>query len=38
MVNDHMLRDVGLDRSALGAISELSAEEIHGWRMEREVS
>ena len=38
MVNDHVLRDVGLDRSALGAISEMSAEEIHGCRMEREVS
>jgi len=38
MVNDHVLRDVGLDRSALGAIGELSAEEVHGCRMEREAS
>jgi len=38
MVNDHVLRDVGLDRTKLGAISELSAEEIHGCRLEREAS
>ena len=38
MVNDHVLRDVGLDRSAMGAISELSTEDIHGCRTEREVS
>ena len=38
MVNDHVLRDVGLDRSSIGAISKLSAEEIHGCRMEREMS
>ena len=38
MVNDHVLRDVGLDRSALSVISELSAEEIRGCRAEREVS
>ena len=38
MVNDHVLRDVGLDRSAIGTISELSTEEIHGYRTEREVS
>lgn len=38
LVNDHVLRDVGLDRSTLGAISELSAEEIHGCRLEREAS
>ena len=38
LVNDHVLRDVGLDRSTIGAISELSAEEIHGCRLERETS
>lgn len=38
MVNDHVLRDVGLDRSTVGAISELSTEGIHGCRTEREVS
>ncbi|HEX9769140.1 MAG TPA: hypothetical protein VGA50_08190 [Kiloniellales bacterium] len=38
MVNDHVLRDVGLDRSAIGSISELSVEEIHGCRVERQVS
>lgn len=38
MVNDHVLRDVGLDRSAIGAISELSTEAIHGCRTERDVS
>ena len=38
MVNDHVLRDVGLDRSMVGAISELSTEGIHGCRTEREVS
>jgi hypothetical protein len=38
MVNDHVLRDVGLDRSAISAISELSAEGIHVSRMEREAS
>jgi hypothetical protein len=38
MVNDHVWRDVGLDRSAVGVISELSTEEIRGCRMEREVS
>ena len=38
MVNDHVLRDVGLDRAQLGVISELSAEEIRGCRLEREAS
>jgi hypothetical protein len=38
LVNDHVLRDVGLDRSTIGAISELSAEEIHGCRLEPEAS
>jgi len=38
MVNDHVMRDVGLDRSAIGAISELSVEEVHGCRVERQVS
>ena len=38
MVNDHVLRDVGLDRSTLGPVSMMSAEEIHGYRTEREVS
>ena len=35
MVNDHVLRDVGLDRSMVGAISELSTEGIHGCRTEK---
>ncbi len=38
MVNDHVLRDVGLNRSAISAISELSAEGLQVSRMEREVS
>jgi hypothetical protein len=38
MVNDHVLRDVGLDRAQLGVINELSAEEIRGCRLEREAS
>jgi hypothetical protein len=38
MVSEHVLRDVGLDRAAIGAISELSAEEIHGCRVERQVA
>lgn len=38
MVNDHVLRDLGLDRPAVGAISELSIEEIDGCRVERQVS
>jgi hypothetical protein len=38
MVSDHVLRDVGLDRSAIGAISELSTEEIHGYRVDREAA
>ncbi len=38
MVNDHVMRDVGLDRSAIGAISELSVEEVHGCRVERQVA
>ena len=38
MVNDHVLRDVGLDRAQLGVISELSDEEIRGCRLEREAS
>ena len=38
MVSDHVLRDVGLDRSAIGAISELSAKEVDGCRTERQVS
>ncbi len=38
MVNDHVLRDVGLNRSAISAISELSAEGLYVSRMEREVS
>ncbi len=38
MVNDHVLRDVGLDRAQLGVISELSAEEIRGCCMGREPS
>ena len=38
MVNDHVLRDVGFDRSAMGGMSELSTEAIHGCRAEREVT
>lgn len=38
MVNDHVLRDVGLDRAALGTVTEMSAEEIDGCRLERKVS
>ena len=38
MVSDHVMRDVGLDRSAIGAISELSVEDVHGCRVERQVS
>lgn len=38
MVSEHVLRDVGLDRAAIGAISELSAEEINGCRVERQVA
>ena len=38
MVNDHVLRDVGLNRSAISAINELSAEGLQVSRMEREVS
>lgn len=38
MVSDHVMRDVGLDRPAIGAISELSAEDVHGCRVERQVS
>ncbi len=38
MVSDHVMRDVGLDRPAIGAISELSAEEVHGCRVERQVA
>jgi len=37
MISDHVMRDVGLDRPAIGAISELSAEEVHGCRVERQV-
>lgn len=38
MVDDHLLRDVGLDRSAIAAVGVLSAEEIGGCRIDREAS
>ena len=38
MVNDHVLRDVGLDRAAIAAVGELSVEEIDGCRFERAIA
>ena len=35
MVDDHVLRDVGLDRCAIAAAGELSMEDIEGCRFER---
>ncbi len=38
MVNDHVLRDVGLDRAAIAAIVELSADDIDGCRLDRSAA
>ena len=38
MVHDHVLRDVGRERAAIGAIGVLSVEEIDGCRAERHTT
>lgn len=35
MVSDHVLRDVGLDRATIAAITELSVDDIDGCRLDR---
>ena len=38
MINDHVLRDIGLYRAQLGVVSELSDQEIRSWCQAREVA